>query len=577
MSIFRTSRRRSLLTLAFLTWVGPAAAEALRPADARSVYALVIGVDDYRNAPHLKGAAADAKDIAATLRQGGVADVKLLVNDQVSRKSVMQEFGALLDRVSNGDIVYLTVAGYGGSDISADASANSASSSAAFLLPKFNPKAGTHDPERIDGQDFQKFIEAVEHAGGRVVFVADMSLGYGLARSVDQRASDLSFRSVALTSGKAAPASGSSTPGPFIATGKIRYSTLLFADDPSAEVPEVNIPAVGYRGALSYAFARALEGYADLDRDGHITTGELFTYAQRLTYQLTDGRQHIVTWEPADTDAAREVVSNAYRGISIQKADGPPRAAQPVSDDDDSVVVFSVNPSPQAQPPKPVSKPVLSPSASGMVSAPTGPIQIAVTDDQAAHFNGIVATAPFSVVSHNAHPDLVWDASSGDALASGDVIAHNVEKADISSVIDRMAAIRSLKLLAARGPQDIRILPGDDVHNKGSRIEIEVGSVAQRSLVIINIAGNGTIQLLYPLGSDPRVLSDSVYRLPLQVREPFGADQIVAISSGQPMAALENAIRQLDRQRAPMKLVDAINKSISSGALVGLAGLFTTP
>ncbi len=239
----------------------------------------------------------------------------------------------------------------------------------------------------------------------------------------------------------------------------------------------------------------------------------------------------------------------------------------------------SVNP---PAPPQPVAAsapiaPAPAANPSGTLSVPTGPIQVAVTDDQTARFNGIIATAPFSVVSRNAHPDLIWDASTGDALASGDVIAHNVDKSDISSVIDRMAAIRSLKLLAAHGPQDIRILPGDNVHIKGSRIEIEVGAIAQRALIIFNIAGNGTVQLLYPLGSDPRVLHDNVYDLPLQVREPFGADQIVAISSTQPMTALENAIRQLDRQRVPMKLVDAVNKSITSGALVGLAGLFTSP
>ncbi|HWG04755.1 MAG TPA: caspase family protein, partial [Beijerinckiaceae bacterium] len=186
-----------------------------------SAYAIVIGVDDYKNALPLKGAVADAKDIAATMRQGGVQNPQLLIDDQVSRKSVIDAFDGLLAQVASGDVVYLTIAGYGGTGEPGDNKAGTGSKPV-FLLPKFDPQKGDTDSERLAGADFQRFIEAVERAGGRVVFVADMSLGYGMARGVDQRSSDLTFRSVRLKGSKAAATEESPGTQSFIGTDAIK-------------------------------------------------------------------------------------------------------------------------------------------------------------------------------------------------------------------------------------------------------------------------------------------------------------------------------------------------------------------
>ena len=49
------------------------------------VRALVIGIDAYRHVRPLKGAVPDARDIEASLRRTGVADVTSLIDDAADR------------------------------------------------------------------------------------------------------------------------------------------------------------------------------------------------------------------------------------------------------------------------------------------------------------------------------------------------------------------------------------------------------------------------------------------------------------------------------------------------------------
>ena len=60
--------------------------------------ALVIGIDDYQHVRALKGAAADARDIASALRALGIADLKLLLNADADRATGLREFGSVVAR-----------------------------------------------------------------------------------------------------------------------------------------------------------------------------------------------------------------------------------------------------------------------------------------------------------------------------------------------------------------------------------------------------------------------------------------------------------------------------------------------
>src|SRR5439155_20481029 len=140
-----------------------------------------------------------------------------------------------------------------------------------------------------------------------------------------------------------------------------------------------------------------------------------------------------------------------------------------------------------------------------------------------------------------------WDPISLDVLAGADVIAHQISRSDLSSVIDRLAAVNGFKRLAAKAPQTVRVLPDDKIHQREANIEIQVSGVAQRSLLLFNITGDGTVQALYPTGSDSPVIATADYRFPVVVGEPFGADQVVAITSSQRLGDLEQALKKMNQ------------------------------
>ena len=157
------------------------------------------------------------------------------------------------------------------------------------------------------------------------------------------------------------------------------------------------------------------------------------------------------------------------------------------------------------------------------------------------------------------------------------MIAYDIGKADLPSVIDRAAAVRGFKQLASFSPQSIRTTPNDKVHRRDSRIEIEVTNIRGRAMVMFDIAGDGTVQALYPIGSDPRIVPTAAYHFPVRVRSPFGADQIVVISSAKPMTALEQVVRELDQRRRALDAFKMVQQYAPPDARIGITGLFTAP
>ena len=85
-------------------------------------------------------------------------------------------------------------------------------------------------------------------------------------------------------------------------------------------------------------------------------------------------------------------------------------------------------------------------------------------------------------------------------------------------------------------------------------IEINLSDVAARAVIVFNVSGDGTIQMLYPINSDPSPPNSASLRLALRVREPFGAEQVIAITSQERMVELEKTFRQLDQRLAGLGL-----------------------
>jgi hypothetical protein len=564
----RSTRSRLLSWCAAgLAVVGIAGAQAsaatslLRSPEGGEVRALVIGIDAYRNVRPLKGAVADARDIESALRRMGTRDVTALIDAQADRASILRQIGLLVQRTNSGDTVVLSIAGHGAQEPERVKGSQPDGMEEVFLLPGFDPSpAGSQ--QRILGKEFHHFIKQLELRGAQVLFIADSCHGGGLTRELDPRAGEMSYRQVAsyqLPVDTLRPVTTSADE--LMTELDFDRTAFLAAVDRKTKAPEVRIPGIdGLRGALSYAMARAIEGNADADEDGMITLKELFTHVRQVVYQLSDQRQNVVTMTSPSRDIEHDAAFQLTRSVQLAEPAGTPPRRDAIAVSDRIA---------QALTPK---------LAEPQAGKPQKPVRLASLDGQSGHFNGLARReAPFEIVKPVDYPDIIWDPKSRDVLAWGDVIAYKIDKSELASVIDRAAAVRDLKQLATRAPQVIRMSPDDRLHRSDKTVHVQVAEVSGRALILFNIAGDGTVQLLYPVGADPRVTDKPEFTLKVRVREPFGADQIIAVTSDQRMTALEDALTQLNGRRAATQAIALMQKFAPGDARIGATSLFTAP
>ncbi len=514
--------------------------------DGGEVRALVIGIDDYQHVRKLKGATADAHDIDSSLRTMGVRDVTALINDRADRSNVLREISALVERTKTNDIVFLSIAGHG--------------------------------QQRILGSEFNHFIKQFELRGAKVIFVADTCHGGGMARDIDPRAAEMSFRQVpayTLLVDELKPVSGQGDPRSEL---DLDRTAFLAAVDRNTKAPEVRIPGVdGLRGALSYAVARAIEGSADANHDGKVTLKEFFGNIRQVVYQLSDQRQNVVTMTSPNRSPDIDVAFGLTRGVTLIQGpiEGPqPSVAQP-SAPQPSASLPRASASLAAGGIAPIALPGPKPQFAGGTSAP---IRLAALDGRTSYFpNAKSRDSTFQAVQPTDNPDLIWDPASHDVIAWGDVVAYGVELADLATVIDRTAAIRTLKGIATQSPQVMRVSPDDRLHHNDQTVNIDLSEVGGRAVVLFNVSGDGTIQMLYPTGADVSPVRSANLRLPLRVREPFGAEQVVAVTSQQRMIDFEDALQQMNHRRASGQVIKSLERYLPPDARVGSVGFFTVP
>ena len=540
--------------------------------DGGEVRALVIGIDDYQHVRKLRGATADARDIESSLRGMGVRDVTTLINDQANRSSVLREISGLVERTKTNDIVFLSIAGHGTQEPERIRGSQPDGMEDVFLLPGFEPTP-TASQQRILGSEFNHFIRQFELRGAKVIFVADACHGGGMVRDLDPRAEEMSFRQVpsyTLTVDELKPVSDQNDPRSEL---DLDRTAFIAAVDRYTKSPEIRVPGVdGLRGALSYAVARAFEGNADADQDGKVTLKELFANVRQVVYQLSDQRQNVVTTTSPSLVPDTSVAFTLTRGVTLIQAAG--QAPQPAPSQPSSPQLAAADSAATSG-----TAPASSPGANVRIAEQkSAPIRLAALDGKTDYFPGLKPRdTTFQAVRPTDNPDLIWDPASHDVIAWGDVIAYGVGLADLSSVIDRTAAIRALKSMSTQSPQAMRVSPDDRLHRDRQTVDIDLSEVGGRAVVLFNVSSDGTVQMLYPKGLDAPSVQTANLRIPLRVREPFGAEQVVAVTSQQRMIDLERILQQSNGRRAPGLVTRNFAQYLPPDARIGSIGFFSVP
>jgi len=524
-------------------------------------HAVVVGIDDYINVRKLEGAVADARDILGALEKAGVTDVLPLIDAQATRQNVLGAIDAMTAKVHRDDLVIITFAGHGGRENWGRVhppETNTGDPHEVFLLRnvtlpnadgKIDPRLGGSASERIFGAEIGARLKRLDDLGARTIFVADTCHGGGLTRESLLNAASAQddtryVKYVAYAEGVDPLVSTISKLAAPIDTDKELHSlSFLAAVDSIHKAPEIEIPKGSgkKRGALSYAFARVIEGKALAGGRSDLTHGDLLSYvlASVKNSALDNGKGQEPDLRPHDS--FMRVVIRFGTDLKTNAA------AAPVVQVTNGIKIYSQN----ARPVDAVSRP-----DRGFAIQPAGSI---------------------------AEADIVYDPAKGDVFSKGgDLIATRVLPADLDGVAEREVAIRRLIELAKSRARPLQIDRGDRRYFAGEIMTLDArkqlgGGASPEYYTLIDISGNGKVQFEYPLDRDPKILPSDRALGDMQAVEPFGADYAIFISDDKPLDGLIASLRQLDGTKNPNAAVTLIERSLTPTMRIGLQGVYTAP
>jgi hypothetical protein len=503
-------------------------------ATAQSLHALVVGIDKYKFVPVLPGAGEDADDLAQTLKPI-VQSLIVLRDEAATRDGVMSGWKRLVATAKTGDTLLWTFAGHGTRAPGPRREDRPEWLDGRLVMVGWDGRSAQGRKEEITHQDLDEMFDEAGKRGLRVVFVADSCHSGAVTRSIDGRAGGIRFRFVPsydvesdLDKSLVAQAPAKAPPNS-AAYARPEHVTFIAAAQPDQLVPEVPINGVA-RGVVSWSLARALEGAKLVaDDDGQVTRGALGRFILQNVRTYAEGRQ---TPETRPKENPSEVLFRIpLRG----------QTAQPVNDN----IRFS---------------------SLGLDSVAAGSLL--------ASLKGVAA------VSGQELPEMIWDAAKGDVLnGASEVIAFGVPRSGLQAVVDKQRALYQIKALGLGAGLDSTLTPGDGIHPEGRELTWRAGGLRHPHLIVFSIAGDGTVQYLFPQGNDPKRVDIRQPRtLSFTAGKPYGADHLVVITAERFPTEEVAALQGIDGQKDALKAARLVQQITARGGYqVALQALFTGP
>jgi hypothetical protein len=133
-----------------------------------------------------------------------------------------------------------------------------------------------------------------------------------------------------------------------------------------------------------------------------------------------------------------------------------------------------------------------------------------------------------------------------------DEVSHFTDSKAWQQIINKHSLLKGLanRFDMQLKPIKIKLKEGDGIHKQGERLHfsIEAGDYREglKALTLFNLAGDGTLQFVYPLAeyADSYMINKFPYKFPpLKVKPPFGGDNLVAILCRQPAYGLHRLLK----------------------------------
>ncbi|MBF0178032.1 MAG: caspase family protein [Magnetococcales bacterium] len=543
-------------------------------------YALVIGINDYKNFGKLDGAVNDANDVADALRQYRAKEVIKLLDGDATRDRITAAWKEIVGKAKPGDLLLLHYAGHGSQQPERIPGSEPTGKDSFWLMADF-ASSGPATHERILDNEVSDMLLAAKEF--QVVMISDschsgtMTRGLGSPRKLKTRAVPLQrIKNDALPPPTAQKR---------ISDAELAHVVFFGAVPDTEEVPEVTI-GDQQRGALSWAMAKAFRGEADLNRDGQVTKEELEKFVRESVRMATDGIQHpqarIVTRsgallsfndaEPArETKAEQEPATHANEGIQ-----GSPDAETTLAAIPSPTLKLFIKPASGRDGTRAFGRV----AAQTQSASPTGGFQPDTT-----LLKGI------RVVQSEEPEAWMLDAASGQLYSPLGDVFHALDKgsspseqaAALNLVFDKVKLVERIKELSRRTePMAMALQPNDKLHRLGELLTFSISNLKHPYFTLINLGSNGTVNFLYPHPESPyndplTVQTGKPYELPLKVQPPLGADHFIAITSPKPLTELHDGLKALDGQPNADKAASILERHLPSnlGCQIGVHGVFT--
>jgi hypothetical protein len=543
----------TVAALLFVSSAHPGAAATLRAPGGGSVRALVIGIDSYPNLPapqQLGGAVADAADLSRVLAAAGV-NVQTLTNAAATRARLVAEMSRLVAESKSGDLAILTYSGHGmrvrayprwrgldGSGVQTQIALGG--------YGRSNPSGH----EIVVDRELRAWLARFDAKGVDVLVVMDSCYG-GSMRTVEALSGEIRVRALP---GDADEQIRDSFVGIEMSQREARtnvrdlaHVTFFAGATENAVVPEMTgiddkSPQTP-RGALSYFMARAIEGYA---ASGDVNRERLFGFLAQNVRQKTNERQAIdLELQIANPAVMQKVVFRIGDGGTAGQSHSEPIALSIAS------------------------------------STPNhNPVRVAIANGPESSFGRIARSlAPF-VKSGTAGADLVWDVGGGQALSRGDPVIGKVDASLLGTVIDRTWAIKEVQNLSRSRVLEVRMRVNGRSYRYGDRPSLVVSGIKGRHLTVVNIAADGTLQLLFPyFPEDNSQIASDEWTYSPRVDAPFGADHLTVVATEKPATDFIAWMKAENAKRKAALLPAALAQVVEGdkAARIGTVGVYTAP
>ncbi|MBJ3777356.1 caspase family protein [Acuticoccus mangrovi] len=539
------------LVLAVLAGGFVASAGAL--ADARAeIRPVIVGINDYAHFPDpgaaapptdLAGARNDAQEIARALRSAGVVvpPEQLLIDDRATLSAFLQAWDRALAGAGPDDVVLVTFSGHGGQEIETRPPFDETTDGRdeTLLFHDFDPARPSLG--RLTDDALQAMFLAA--APTRIVFVSDACHAAGLERDIAARITGLSrnagvwelpleeFAAPAESAeaevvADAVPEEGAAPPP---------HVTQVFATaSESRLVMETSFEGEAH-GALSWFFARAIDGEADADEDGVLSQAELGDYLEDRVFTAMEQQQ-----QP-------RVVPRDGAAVALPLGRRSGTTARP-----------SAGALDDARLPGPVSVHFVGPAPFDLAAC-----AVCVPGGRGAAVTFEAADDGWTV--YNRTGDRIMTVASVDAALA------QVRRAQLVATVD---ALKDPHL----APAGVAALQPPRRHPIGTIVGFRFTppSSSLAYLTLFNIASDGAVQWgLEPPGVERLAPLRGPATMRFRVAPPAGADQLVALFCERPPLGLHDLLRRSGGAAPePERVVAALG---NTRCQAGRIGLFTGP